>query len=303
MKRVYVFSADESARIALRLALSSLASIDAQDAETLTEDPFDTRFAFVLNCGHTRDAHGDLADFYLLRRLLWDSAHKTVGPIAVIGIGDWLFGSWDQRIPDAELVRYFAIPFNIVDLVSFVSLAEQSEDRRMTRLFLRGKLTDDDLAALTRGDRHGIRHFSTLMLRVEEALANDRPEMLGGKQDPHGVGYMAQVWAAEAMVACARSLPVRENFRSDANEFLSDLTRAVDYFRTLAVLIDGLSQGDERAHAQPVDVMAEIRRLAQPSVREVHEIWCCNWERLARRLTMECSRREDIVSVRRDAKY
>ncbi len=290
MRTVHVISRNETASVALRLALSSFPGIEAVDAGGATAGTGERGLSLVLDCGWERDDHGDLRDFYRLRRFLWGPGGTALGPIAVIGIADWLFASRDQQVPRAELVRYFAVPFEIEDLAAFLNTAEAPANRQMTRLFLRGKLTDGDLAALARGDKHGIRHFSTLMLRIEDALASNRPAMLCSKQDLHTADYMGQVWAAEAMVACARTRPVGAAFRTEANECLSSLAEVIQYFGALAKLIDSVAAADGAVHAEPSQVLEEVRRLANPSVRDMHESWCRNWARLARRLWNECVR-------------
>lgn len=246
----------------------------------------------VLDIGPERDRHGTVEGFYLLRHLLMKPECSFDAHIALVCSQKCLFSDERQQIPPSEGVKLFSIPFDLAELLSFVTSSKKPKGRRYTRMFLRGRLNTEDVQALARGDTHRLAHFDMLVQQIEAALYENRRDAFVclGDEVLKGRYYTNRVLAADAMLDSLREI-VSGDKDAAVREALDRLTEVCVYFHGLASFLDAATSNEVVPVRAWSIVLGRLRSMLTRNVRETNAKWTSAWQQICERVVCAAGRK------------
>jgi len=284
MTGVTIITDDDAFSDAFGRALRFLYDAFLVRANSIAEVDDGSNFALVLDADPARDRHGTIEGFYLLRNLLIKPEVRFDAPIAVVCSEKCLFGDERQQIPPAERVKLYSIPFDLSELLSFVTSPDKPKERRYTRMFLRGRLGDDDIKAIAYGDSHRLVHFDIFVQQVEAALFENRRNAFTCPGDDvlQGTYFTNRVLSAEVMLSSLSEVATRTGVFDGMYGMLDQLSSICNSMLELAVFVDGATGNRPVPEHLWPHLVSDLRRKIERPLRVANKEWERTWRNACR---------------------
>lgn len=195
--------------------------------------------AAMIDLGVDRNGDGTLCNFYALNSLLIKEA-AFAGPIALFSVEPYTFADPRVDVPAEEGVRFFPIPFELMEMLEFVRRHGPFNRSYVKTLLGKTRFDTDEgavdfLRKVASRDQHSLLHFQAIQGAVQSFCAGSANAFSTESRTNHPIDpYTIQALGARRIVEGFKGYAQRHDWMRDVKDKAQRLDQCVEFLERIS---------------------------------------------------------------------